>query len=695
MMTANKTYYRIKDMAYCRLQGYSLTFFVFLVSIVGGVDFNPRNPKYTGLIRQIGDSSSYVVSFDPAMTEILLAQCISAKAGYASYVSNQGTTPTTYYSCVLQYNERSPAMSNPILGASSYSSINNIWFHINGEDGFASAYTTAVDLLISPEGESLPPKPKGSCGQQTICGKASCSKPDTPFIITGSHYNRASLSILATVTYANGNHWLVSIESNNTAQATCSNPQPDSQLLSQPTNALYLRNILQLNATGVIPAISGFDQLHLYYVMVIIRGGRALLTATTIGMDQNGKSTLDPAAVLWETDVTKWTLTSLEVDGPHQKIHFMAHNASGHFLVTADVMKGSIIGSQIFVESSDTRVAYGLSALAPLKFGFPDALEDKGKLDSQLSTYSYFTRMRSNSTVNISGSLNSVSWNPALRSVEMNPVLQSFATAVPPGKTFLSLESRFTTIPTARIVFPTFAHVVGGALVKIEGGPFIDSPALSCMWTVIDCYWWIQGQGRSFAEECTYVSRRETNNAFYTSSDVMLCVTPSVSRPLAARLQVSLNGIVWSNEFKLFQFFTTGNNLGNYHVGGSAKGLSTFIVSGLNLRSLEWKENILPESRCEFGDLNDRNTYNYDPRIIFNPETCQNITVQNRREELCSFTCKTPTIPHIYCLSGARCPIDGLNDTSKCNHLCTDFVLACPPATSLPAERVGELLFFF
>jgi hypothetical protein len=171
-----------------------------------------------------------------------------------------------------------------------------------------------------------------------------------------------------------------------------------------------------------------------------------------------------------------------------------------------------------------------------------------------------------------------------------------------------------------------------------------------------------------------------------------LCVTPSVSRPIVAKLQVSLNGIVWSEEDRLFSFFTTGSNLGQYRVGGSAKGLSLFIVSGLNLRSLSWKENVLPESRCEFGNYKDPYTYNYDPQIIFNPETCLNITVQNRKEELCSFTCKTPTIPHIYCLSGAKCPYDGLNDTVKCNHLCTEFVSACPPATSLPAERVGTFL---
>ena len=169
----------------------------------------------------------------------------------------------------------------------------------------------------------------------------------------------------------------------------------------------------------------------------------------------------------------------------------------------------------------------------------------------------------------------------------------------------------------------------------------------------------------------------------------MLCISPTVSRQMIAKLQVSLNGIVWSLESPQFTFFTTGNNLGQHHESGSAKGLSILIVSGLNLRNLPWNEAVLPESKCEFGDFKDPATYNYDSRMVFNQDTCTLISVQNRMEELCSFTCRTPTIPHIYCLTGARCPYDGINDTSKCNHLCTDFVTACPPPKDLPANSVG------
>ena len=652
-------------------------------------EFYQTNPTYTGLIRQIGDESSYVVSFDPSITDILLSQCISSGKGYAAYQvasTAQGASPSNYYSCVLQYDEQTS--SDPAIGLSAYSSISNVWFHIDGEDGFASAYTTPVDLTISPSGNSPNPNPAGSCGQEKICGKPECAKPDTPFIISGSHYNRASLSILATVTYANGNIWLVSIESNNTAQATCSSRTAETSALQTQQQALYLRNILQLDATGIVPAMSGFDQADLYYVMVILRGSSAFLTATTIGMDQNGKPTTNPAAVVWQKDVTQWTLTSLQVDGSSQMIYCMVYNSTGHFLMSLDVLTGKSIGFHYFVESAETRVAYGVSAMAPYKFGFLDLSGSQG-IQTQLLTYSYFTRQSSNATVNISGSLKSLSWTPE----ERGPVssFQRDAAAIMPGKTFVSLEARFTTIPAVAGIFPSFAHVVGGTVVTVRGGPFVDSSGLSCMWVVDPdaCYW--QAAGQSYNDACTWVSASVNNLAIYVTSEIMLCVSPSVSRQMIAQLLVSLNGVVWSqqNEAPEFTFFTTGNNLGQHYESGSAKGLSLLIVSGLNLQFLPWNQSVLPQSRCEYGDYRDPTTYNYDSRMVFNPDTCQNISVQNRLEELCSFTCQTPTIPHIYCLTGAKCPLDGVNNTATCNHLCTNFVSACPPFTSPLADRVG------
>ena len=679
----------------------SLSFFfrfpIFLISLVlneGAYQFFPTHPTYTGLIRQMGDSDSYVVSFDPEITDILLSQCISGK-GYVAYKadSTAGTQPSNYYSCVLHYTEQD--LSSPAVGLSAYSSISNFWFHINGEDGFASAYSTSVDLLISPTGDLANPNPTGSCGQQTICGKTGCAKPDTPFIISGSHFNRASLSILATVTYANGNHWLVSIESNNTAQATCTNPSPTGSTSSQqPGNSLYLRNILQLNATGIIPAMSGFDQFNLYYVLVISRGNSVFLTAATIGMDQNGKP-LGQAGVVWETDITRWRITSVQVDGNLEggsfgKVFCMMYNASGHFLITVNIETGKFIGSEYFIESPDTRIAYGLSAMAPNSFGFLDSSHEPAV---QLLTYSYFTRDRLNSTQNVSGQLKSLSWDPtASIGLRSSPLFMRDAASVQPGKTFVSLESRFTTIPQAQSIFPSFAHVVGGTVVTVRGGPFVDSASLSCRWMVdvSACYW--KGT-QTYNEACTWISRRDANLAVYISSEVMLCISPSVSRNTIAQLSVSLNGIVWSGENQQFVFFTTGNNMGQHHISGSAKGYSILIVSGLNLQFLSWNELVLPQSRCEFGDFKDPSTYNYDKSMVFNPDTCFNISLQSRQEELCSFTCKTPTIPHIYCLTGARCPLDGVNDTSKCNHFCTTFVSACPPPTSPLVDSVGEFQY--
>jgi hypothetical protein len=629
-----------------------------------------------------------VVSFDPAITDALLSQCISANgfAGYKVAGSSEGTAPINYYSCVLQYTEKD--LSSPTVGLSAYSSISNVWFHINGEDGFASAYSTAVSLVISPTGTD--PNPTGSCGRQTICGNTGCAKPDTPFIISGSHFNRASLSVLATVTYANGNHWLVSIEANNTAQATCAAPSKASSNSAQQLASLSLKNILQLSATGIVPAMSGFDQYHLLYVLVLFRGSSAYLTAAFIGMDQNGKPQGE-AAVKWETDITRWRVTSLQVDGSYEKVYCLMYNSSGHFLMTVDIKSGKFIGSEFYIESPDSRLAYGLSAMAPNSFGFlstkPNTL---GGLYSQLLTYSYFTRDKSNSTQNVSGQLRSLSWDPQSNSgAGAGPSFQRDASYVPPGKTFVSLEARFTTIPQAANIFPSFAHVFGGTVVTVKGGPFVDSASLSCRWVVpiSDCFWM---GSQSYSTACTWTSTRQQNLAVYISSEFMLCISPSVSRHMRAFLAVSLNQIVWSIETRPFVFFTTGNNMGQNRVYGSAKGLSLLIVSGLNLRYLAWNASVLPQSRCEFGNYRDPSTYNFDTRMVFNPDTCFNITVQNMEQELCSFTCKTPTIPHIYCVTGARCPLDGVNDTSKCNHLCTSFVSSCPPATAPLIESVGE-----
>jgi len=72
-----------------------------------------------------------------------------------------------------------------------------VWFHANGEDGFASSYVTDVNLIEH-----------GSIGQATVENE----NMETSFTLSTLEYNRADDSLFGVVTYSSGQHYVVAIK---------------------------------------------------------------------------------------------------------------------------------------------------------------------------------------------------------------------------------------------------------------------------------------------------------------------------------------------------------------------------------------------------------------------------------------------------------------------------------------------------
>jgi len=73
-----------------------------------------------------------------------------------------------------------------------------------------------------------------------------------------------------------------------------------------------------------------------------------------------------------------------------------------------------------------------------------------------------------------------------------------------------------------------------------------------------------------------------------------------------------------------------------------------------------------------------------DNKMTYNSETCENITIGPVTELYCSFTCKSPHIPHQMCMYEGPyklCPLDANFTVDKCQHMCKEFVPECPKGT--------------
>jgi len=236
----------------------------------------------------------------------------------------------------------------------------------------------------------------------------------------------------------------------------------------------------------------------------------------------------------------------------------------------------------------------------------------------------------------------------------------------------------------------TVVCAAGGAIVNVLGGPFVDAPSLSCKWTVIEP-WCRSLSTTEYQRRCIIYSQRTV----YVNATYIVCITPPVSGALSSKMTVSLSGVVWSFETEdIFIFFTTGNPVGRKPLFGSSKGLNALKIKGVNIRLLSWdSSDRLADSRCEFGEYTDLMTYMTDDKMTFNSETCENITIGPLTELYCAFTCKSPQIPHEYCLYEGQyrlCPLHSNFTTDKCQHMCTDFVPECPKGVNDVGDVLGK-----
>eukprot|EP00960_Hanusia_phi_P075046 768366-Hanusia_phi.AAC.8 len=621
--------------------------FLGLCLLLGLASFQTSNSKsvdpakavYTGLIRRIGDRTSHVVSFGPDSDQLLLQLCV-----------DQGfSTPdrtSTYYKCVQEYEEVSGTThgrSNPSLGLSTFDSINQVWFHANGEDGFASAYLTSVELLRG-----------GSIGQAAI----ETTEP-VSFTLSSTEYNRADRSVFGVVTYSSGQHYLVKIV---IRSWTGDYVYRSSNDVIGPMQSLYFQHIYYLyNASGIVPAISSLEPSEQIYLMIAVEDAPYLFALRT-GMDPGGnakdcgdavqKSVCPecPGCFLWKRRIPG-VLTSMEVYGQLKEIYTMIHNTSGHYFFKLELDTGNV-KSVYEMASSDVSVVWSISSFAPLGFGMLDKADVKGEL--KLNSYSYMTRqkaLKKNETGNITqvnlvtqGSLKSISFDK-----DFTTISQYNNITIEDGLIFTGIEAQSTTIPQAATIYPSFAHIDGGGVVNVFGGPFVDTATLSCRFTIV-------------LEECP-----------------LLPSETFIQRCRFSAAKVSLSGVVWSLETRPFVFFTTGISDKLPRLSGSAKGGTIIQVSGVNINKLTWNSVlVLENSRCEFGSYLDPSVYMYDSYPTYNEDTCRNVTIGALTELYCAFYCRTPLIPHEYCLTNKLCPLQKAQTLDNCVHQCKDFVSACP-----------------
>jgi hypothetical protein len=678
---------------------------------------------YTGLVRKMGGvqgegeegGANYVLSFGPDNAEIFLKLCI--EQGHSGQGLARDPTPgdseRMSVTCLREYEEqKASSNSAPSSGMSAYDPISQVWYHSSGEDGFSSAYLTGVSVIKH-----------GSIGQ----GKVTYEGFDAAFTLSSLEYNRAEDSLFGIVTYSTGTHYVVSIKGTdseplwdpsrtNFVRAPGSDEgfySSSNDIVKKWDRTLRFRHIYRLReVTGVVPAISAMEPITQMYMCIGIEGDDPYFYIINSGMDQGGipkdcptLTTQDEVACpeckgcVHSKFAMPGVATSIEVYKPTEEgmgyVYMLVYNNSGHYFMQYDLdLEILHVEDAIFLEDADTRVVYGLSAFAPNGFGMmyekdpawgiPGAASIQAK---KMTTFSYMTRSRDlvvNKTEIFDlkqGKLRSLSWGAA-KGKEIKrpeePIEQQNQLSLGPGLTFTSFEAQSTTIPVAEYVYPLYAHVDGGGIINVKGGPFVDAPSLSCKWTIIDDFCTVLAPA-DYAAQCQIYSEQ----TIYVNATYMICMTPPVGQAMTAKLTVSLSGVVWSFDTNdVFVFFTTGSSSGRAPLFGSSKGMNAIIIKGVNVNKLSWdRNNLLADSRCEFGDYQDPKTYMTDHKLIFNSATCENITIGPVTEVYCAFSCTSPQIPHEYCLyegTHRMCPLDWNFTADKCDHLCTQFVPECP-----------------
>ena len=706
---------------------------------------------------QLMPDANYVLSFGPDNAEILLHLCI--KEGSSGVGLALDPTPEDRFhrsvTCLKEYEERTASSKDPSAGVSSYDPISQVWFHAGGEDGFASAYLTGVNIIKH-----------GSIGQAPV----EYEDMQTSFTLSCLEYNRADDSLFGIVTYASGQHYVVAIRGSsmnpvwdpsetghendkgskegyyvNSDQRAENNPVQSKKTWDR---TLTFRHIYRLReATGVVPALSSLEPIRQMFMCIVIEDNDPYLYVVGSGMDQGGVAQACPTLTSEDSlacpECTGCLLrkipmpgvaTSLEVyytglpnpkqDHKHKHhnhyhagddvegfVYMLVYNTSGHYFMQLDIDSGILYTEDAeLIEDKDTRVAYGLSAFAPNGFGIMHEDDPNwGKpgepsiMAKKLTTFSYITRTRelldgANGTVEDVklGKLRSLSWGAGKdkeSKMPNEPVLQRNAAPIERDLTFISFEAQSTTIPVAEETYPLYAHIDGGGFVNVIGGPFVDAPSLSCKWTVIDSFCDALST-LDYQEQCLIYSRE----TIYINATYIVCVTPPVSKAMRAKITVSLSGVVWSFETPdVFIFFQTGNpqlTATRPPLWGSSKGLTALKIKGVNVNRLSWDDkNMLADSRCEFGDYRDPEIYMTDDQLIFNSDTCENITIGPITELYCAFTCKSPQIPHEYCQYTGDyrlCPRDSNFTADNCNHLCTEFVPQCPRGATTAEQVQGK-----
>jgi hypothetical protein len=264
---------------------------------------------YTGLVRKVGEAdgdTSYILSFGPDNDEVQFRLCMSQ--GY----SGEGLAPDSTSEdptgmsvrCLKDYEEKvGSSKSAPSTGVSAFDPISQVWFHANGEDGFASAYVTGVNVLKH-----------GSIGQASV----ENAEMDTSFTLSALEYNRADNSLFGVVTYSSGQHYVVAISGSDPQKKPIPNPLWDptdtghesdsptgyfSASDQRPANKrwnriLTFRHIYRLReATGVVPALSGLEPIRQVYVCIVIEKNDPFLYIVNSGMDQGGNPLGDCATM--------------------------------------------------------------------------------------------------------------------------------------------------------------------------------------------------------------------------------------------------------------------------------------------------------------------------------------------------------------------------------------------------------------
>jgi len=262
-------------------------------SEIGALKISDTQAMYTGLARKVGaqtDDSSYILSFGPDNDEIQLLLCMGQ--GYSGTGLAPDPTPDDAEAlsvrCLADYVEtEASSQSSPSVGVSSFDPISQVWFHANGEDGFASSYVTGVNVIEH-----------GSIGQASVENE----NMETSFTLSTLEYNRADDSLFGVVTYSSGQHYIVAIKGSAASplwDPSGTGHETDSANDGYMTSSddrrvpwkrvLTFRHIYRLReATGVVPALSALEPMRQMYICIVIENNDPFLYVVGSGMDQGG-----------------------------------------------------------------------------------------------------------------------------------------------------------------------------------------------------------------------------------------------------------------------------------------------------------------------------------------------------------------------------------------------------------------------